>query len=82
MPHTDGCQAFRRLLAGALSPSRCQNTHGMPKARAPAIFEPARNVDRKVLRNLRAHLEAMREGAGPDIEILLDLNFNCSTEVT
>ena len=43
-------------------------------------FEPARNVDRKVLRNLRAHLEAMREGAGPDIDILLDLNFNCSTE--
>ena len=43
-------------------------------------FEPARNVDRKVLRNIRAHLEAMREGAGPDIDILLDLNFNCSTE--
>ena len=45
-----------------------------------APFEPARNVDRKVLRNIRAHLEAMREGAGPDIDILLDLNFNCSTE--
>ncbi len=43
-------------------------------------FEPARNVDRKVLRNIRAHLEAMREGSGPDIDILLDLNFNCSTE--
>ncbi len=43
-------------------------------------FEPARNVDRKVLRNIRAHLEAMREGAGPNIDILLDLNFNCSTE--
>ena len=43
-------------------------------------FEPARNVDRKLLRNLRAHLEAFREGAGPDMDILLDLNFNCSTE--
>jgi L-alanine-DL-glutamate epimerase-like enolase superfamily enzyme len=43
-------------------------------------FEPARNVDRKVLRNLRDHLEAFREGAGPDMDILLDLNFNCSTE--
>ncbi len=43
-------------------------------------FEPARNVDRIVLRNIRTHLEAMREGAGPDIDILLDLNFNCSTE--
>jgi galactonate dehydratase len=43
-------------------------------------FEPARNVDRTVLRNLRAHLEAFRDGAGPDMDILLDLNFNCSTE--
>ena len=43
-------------------------------------FEPARNVERKVLRNLRALLEAFREGTGPDIDILLDLNFNCSTE--
>ncbi|MEE8541113.1 MAG: mandelate racemase/muconate lactonizing enzyme family protein [Desulfobacterales bacterium] len=43
-------------------------------------FEPARNVERMVLRNLRAHLEAFREGAGPDMDILLDLNFNCSTE--
>jgi galactonate dehydratase len=43
-------------------------------------FEPARNVDRKVLRNLRDHLETFRDGAGPDMDILLDLNFNCSTE--
>ncbi|MFC1885989.1 mandelate racemase/muconate lactonizing enzyme family protein [Thermodesulfobacteriota bacterium] len=43
-------------------------------------FKPARNVERKVLRNLRANLEAFREGAGPDIDIMIDLNFNCSTE--
>jgi L-alanine-DL-glutamate epimerase-like enolase superfamily enzyme len=43
-------------------------------------FQPARNVEREVLTNLRAHLEAFREGAGPDVDILLDLNFNCSTE--
>jgi L-alanine-DL-glutamate epimerase-like enolase superfamily enzyme len=43
-------------------------------------FEPARNVERKVLQNLRANLEALRDGAGPDIDILIDLNFNCSTE--
>lgn len=43
-------------------------------------FEPARNVERRVLRNIRAHLEAFRDGAGPDMDILLDLNFNCSTE--
>ncbi len=41
---------------------------------------PERNVDRHVLRNLRMHLEAFRDGAGPDIDMLLDLNFNASTE--
>ena len=43
-------------------------------------FEPGRNVERKLLRNLDAHLEAFRDGAGPDMDILLDLNFNCATE--
>lgn len=43
-------------------------------------FSPERNVERKVLRNLKANLEAFREGAGPDIDIMIDLNFNCSTE--
>lgn len=26
------------------------------------------------------HLEAIRDGAGPDIDLLLDLNFNAKTE--
>ena len=43
-------------------------------------FQPALNVDRTVLRSLRTHLEAFRDGAGPDIDILLDLNFNAKTE--
>lgn len=43
-------------------------------------FDPGRNVERPVLRQLRAHLEALHAGAGPDIDILLDLNFNCATE--
>jgi L-alanine-DL-glutamate epimerase-like enolase superfamily enzyme len=43
-------------------------------------FQPALNVDRTVLRGLRAHLVAMREGCGPDVDILLDLNFNAKTE--
>jgi len=42
--------------------------------------EPARNVERKTLKDLRRHLEIMREAAGPDIDILLDLNFNARTE--
>lgn len=43
-------------------------------------FEPGRNVEKKLLRNIRTHLEAFRESAGSDMDILLDLNFNCSTE--
>ncbi len=43
-------------------------------------FEPARNVEQPILRQLRSHLEALRDGAGPDVDILLDLNFNCATE--
>jgi len=38
------------------------------------------NVERTVLRNLRRHLEALREGIGPDVDLLLDLNFNAKTE--
>ena len=54
-----------------------------PKGWRPGFGAPAypeRNVDRHVLRNLRMHLEAIREGAGPDVDLLLDLNFNASTE--
>lgn len=56
---------------------------GKPSGWRPGFgspFAPEINVDRKVLRNLRQHLEAIREGAGPDIDILLDLNFNAKTE--
>ena len=42
--------------------------------------QPAINVERNVLRNLRMHLEALREGVGPDVDILLDLNLNAKTE--
>ena len=43
-------------------------------------FAPELNVDRKVLKGLREHLEIIREAAGPDVDILLDLNFNAKTE--
>lgn len=43
-------------------------------------FAPELNIDRKVLKGLREHLEVMREAAGPDVDVLLDLNFNARTE--
>jgi galactonate dehydratase len=41
---------------------------------------PELNADRHVLTALREELAAFREGAGPDVDILLDLNFNFKTE--
>jgi len=43
-------------------------------------FEPGLNVEAKTIRDLRAVLEAFRDGAGDGIDILLDLNFNARTE--
>lgn len=57
--------------------------NGKPTGYRPGFgipFEPGLNVERKQLRDLRTHLEAMRDGAGPDVDILLDLNFNMKTE--
>jgi L-alanine-DL-glutamate epimerase-like enolase superfamily enzyme len=61
------------IYEGQKSPKGWRPGFGVP-------FYPERNVDRTVLRNLRMHLEAFREGAGPDVDMLLDLNFNASTE--
>jgi galactonate dehydratase len=43
-------------------------------------FHPEINVERPVLDNLVMHLQALREGAGREIDLLLDLNFNAKTE--
>jgi hypothetical protein len=41
---------------------------------------PELNADNTVIDALRHQLQAFREGAGPDVCILLDLNFNFKTE--
>jgi L-alanine-DL-glutamate epimerase-like enolase superfamily enzyme len=41
---------------------------------------PALNAERRVIRALRDQLAAFREGAGKDVDILVDLNFNFRTE--
>jgi L-alanine-DL-glutamate epimerase-like enolase superfamily enzyme len=41
---------------------------------------PELNPERYVLKAIREQLAAFREGAGPDVDILVDLNFNYKTE--
>jgi L-alanine-DL-glutamate epimerase-like enolase superfamily enzyme len=41
---------------------------------------PELNAERPVLKAMRDQLAAFREGAGPDVDILVDLNFNFKTE--
>ena len=57
--------------------------NGKPRGFRPGFgspYAPELNIDRLVLKNLRAHLEALRDGLGPDVGLLLDLNFNAKTE--
>lgn len=57
--------------------------HKNVKGWAPGFggpFYPELNANPEQIRGLREHLEALREGAGPDVEILLDLNFNFTPE--
>lgn len=50
----------------------------MPGFAAP--YEPSLNVDKRLVKSVRSHLNALMEGAGPDTELLIDLNFNFKTE--
>jgi len=43
-------------------------------------FLPALNIEREIVRGLRDHLQIIREAAGPEMDVLLDLNFNAKTE--
>jgi L-alanine-DL-glutamate epimerase-like enolase superfamily enzyme len=55
-----------------------------PRAHVPGFARsagfPELNPDRRVVDAIRAQLAAFREGAGPEVDILVDLNFNYKTE--
>jgi len=58
---------------------------GEPFIHMPGFYRggagaPALNADPKLIGSIRRTLEAFRDGAGPDVGILLDLNFNFRTE--
>jgi galactonate dehydratase len=50
----------------------------MPGFGAPPA--PGMNVEPPLIRDVLMHLEALRDGAGPDVELMLDINFNARTE--
>src|SRR3982751_1737543 len=57
--------------------------NGKPRGYRPGFgspYFPELNIDSTVLTNLHMHLEALRDGMGPDLGLLLDLNFNAKTE--
>ena len=57
---------------------------GTPRLHMPGFGRspgwPELNAEQQVIRALWEQLEALRAGAGPDVGILLDLNFNFKTE--
>lgn len=42
--------------------------------------EPGLNISPQLIRSVRSHLEALRDGLGSDVQLLVDLNFNARTE--
>jgi galactonate dehydratase len=59
-------------------------TDGNPRGHTPGFARgesfPELNPERYVLQAIRDQLAAFREGAGADVDILVDLNFNYKTE--
>lgn len=55
-----------------------------PHQYAPGFFRgdgyPELNAERPIIRAMCDQLTALREGTGPDVDILVDLNFNFKTE--
>ena len=90
-PISAACERSAKKCANAASPASKTNVFdfsavasgGRVRGWAPGFgspYAPDRNVERHVFRELRRHLEAFREGAGEDMDILLDLNYNAAPE--
>jgi galactonate dehydratase len=78
-----GAEARERGFSALKTNIFLHDESGPPRGWRPGFgvpFLPELNVEKRVLRNLRTHLEAIRDGAGPDMDLLLDLNFNAKTE--
>lgn len=54
--------------------------YGIQQTNPNETFHPEMNVTSAVVRAIREELAAFREGAGPGMGLLMDLNFNFKTE--
>jgi len=73
--HALGVHALKTNLFHDIDQIPCQYLAGFGKPYAPSL-----NYDKRLFHSVREHLAALREGAGPDMDILIDLNFNARTE--
>ena len=57
--------------------------NGIIRGWAPGFgtpHEPGYNMEKNIRLGMKEHIGILREAAGPDVDILLDLNFNARTE--
>lgn len=86
--HKDGVKALGQEVRDRGLPALKTNIYtydelGAPRGWATGFglpFDPGLNIEHKLIDGLREHLGVLREGAGPDVGILLDLNFNARPE--
>ncbi|MEM7078570.1 MAG: mandelate racemase/muconate lactonizing enzyme family protein [Pseudomonadota bacterium] len=72
---------FRALKCNMYMFDPKPHVHGPGFARQPnAPGAPELNAETPLLQALTAQMSALREGAGEDVDILLDMNFNFKTE--
>ena len=76
-------EEVRESQFGALKTNIFDFSGDEPQGWAPGFgrpFHPSLTIEDEQLKAQREYLEALREGVGPDVDILLDLNYNMKPE--
>src|SRR5258708_21279972 len=73
-------RGFRALKANIFLFDQGEPRLYMPGFARTAAGHPELNADRRILRAIADELAALRDGAGPEMGLHLDLNFNFKTE--
>ena len=67
----------------AIKTNMFKYTKGKPKiwmSGFGAPWDAGLTITPELIRDVRSHVEALIEGAGPDVQVMIDLNFNARTE--